>query len=441
MSAALGQPGVTRRSRLRHDARAMVHFDVLGNSLSLMGTTIVTSVLGFVYWWVVARSFPAQSVGAASAAIAALTLLSTIGVFGFGTMLIGELARFPERVRSLLPTTLSLACALSAALAVVFVILARWSGSGLSHSFSSPVTAALFVVGVAMTAALLVFDEAAIGLRIAHVQLYRNAVFSAAKLVLVLALGAFAGLRDDVGLLVTWLLGLALSTVVILPVARRRGIPLVGPLRRSGLSGVGKLAVDHNVLNLAITIPRMAGPVVVAATLPGAPTAAFYAAWMVAGFLYLVPTHLSTALYAVAAGDVKALRDRLRTAMFVCAAVGCVLVPAVVWFAEPIMRSFGHDYARLASGCLAWLALQYGLQVVKQMYAAVARVHGCIRLAGRVAGLACVAELAAVFLGARFGSLTTAAAAVGVVLAVECVVMAPRVVTAMRSSVEGQEQQ
>lgn len=441
MSAALGQSGITRRSWLRHDVRTMVHFDVLGNSLSLMGTTIVTSVLGFVYWWVVARSFPTQSVGAASAALAALTLLSTIGVFGFGTMLIGELTRCPERVRSLLPTTLWLACALSAALAVVFVILARWSGSGLSHSFSSPVVAALFVVGVAMAAALLVFDEAAIGLRIAHVQLYRNAVFSAAKLVLVLALGAFAVLRDDVGLLLTWLLGLVISTVVILPVTRRRGIPLMGPLRRSAVSGVGKLAVDHNVLNLAITIPRMAGPVVVAATLPGAPTAAFYAAWMVAGFLYLVPTHLSTALYAVAAGDVKALRDRLRTAMFACAAVGCVLVPSVVWFAEPIMRSFGNDYARLASGCLAWLALQYGLQVVKQMYVAVTRVQGCIRLAGRVAGLACVAELTAVFLGARSGSLTTAAAAVGVVLAVECVVMAPRVVTAMRFSVESQEQQ
>jgi hypothetical protein len=44
------------------------------SSGALFGTTVVTSVLGFGYWSLVARSAPAASVGAASAMVSALTL-------------------------------------------------------------------------------------------------------------------------------------------------------------------------------------------------------------------------------------------------------------------------------------------------------------------------------------------------------------------------------
>ena len=67
--------------------------DVLGPSASLVGTTVVTSVLGFAYWWAAARMAPIHEVGAATAVISAVTLLGTIGMFGFGTMLIAEAGR------------------------------------------------------------------------------------------------------------------------------------------------------------------------------------------------------------------------------------------------------------------------------------------------------------------------------------------------------------
>lgn len=64
--------------------------DVLGPSASLLGTTIVTSALGFVYWWTAARLAPIHEVGAATAVISTMTLVGAIGMFGFGTMLIAE---------------------------------------------------------------------------------------------------------------------------------------------------------------------------------------------------------------------------------------------------------------------------------------------------------------------------------------------------------------
>ena len=69
------------------------HRDILKNAISLLATTGLTSGLGFAYWDVAARLFSQRSVGYSDAAISVMTLLSWLGVFGLGTLLMGELPR------------------------------------------------------------------------------------------------------------------------------------------------------------------------------------------------------------------------------------------------------------------------------------------------------------------------------------------------------------
>ena len=69
------------------------HADLLSNSGALLGSSVVTSALGFVFWWLAARVASQDTVGAASAAVSAMTLIGTIGMFGLGTLLIAELPR------------------------------------------------------------------------------------------------------------------------------------------------------------------------------------------------------------------------------------------------------------------------------------------------------------------------------------------------------------
>ena len=63
------------------------------NAGSLMAAIVVNSGLGFVFWWLAARTFSPSEVGFAAAAVSAMTLLGTLGVLGLGTLLIGELPR------------------------------------------------------------------------------------------------------------------------------------------------------------------------------------------------------------------------------------------------------------------------------------------------------------------------------------------------------------
>src|ERR1700748_3083293 len=67
--------------------------DLLRNAGSLAASTGLTSMFGFVFTIVAARSFSANAVGWGNAAINAMQLFGTIGMFGLNTMLIGELPK------------------------------------------------------------------------------------------------------------------------------------------------------------------------------------------------------------------------------------------------------------------------------------------------------------------------------------------------------------
>src|SRR5690242_19080604 len=77
------------RTLLLHWVKA--NRSILVNAGSLVGSTAVTSILGFAYWWLAARFFLAEAVGIASASISAMILLGNASMLGLGTLLIGEL--------------------------------------------------------------------------------------------------------------------------------------------------------------------------------------------------------------------------------------------------------------------------------------------------------------------------------------------------------------
>ena len=407
------------------------HHDVVVSSGALFGSTAVTSALGFAYWSIVARSAPAAAVGTAATLISALTLLGTIGMFGVGTMLIAELSARPRRARDLLPASLAASGLLSLLLAASFVAVSHALSPALAAALRSPADLTLFVAGVVASAVTLVFDQASVGLKIAPVQLWRNSAFSVAKVLLIPLIVVCGGAPWTIT--ATWVLGLAVSGVAIVPSLRRHGVLPMDPPRRSALRGLGWATAHHNTLNLALSVPRMAIPVVVGIFQPGGATAAFYAAWMIASFLYAVPTHLSTSLFAIAAGDVRALRSKIRMTLSLSLGLGLVSVPVVAAFAGPVMLIFGRDYAAVGSACLVVLALLYPTQVIKEHYAAILRAQGRVRRAGAVCGISAAVELLAVVFAAARAGITATAEAQGLVLLACAGFMLPAVVRALRT--------
>ena len=101
-----------------------IHLAMLLNAGSLVGTTLMTSVLGFAYWWVAARLYAPGVVGLASALISTMTLLGTISMLGLGTLLTGELPRQPGKEWTLIDAALIVVGGTGTIVGLLFALMA-----------------------------------------------------------------------------------------------------------------------------------------------------------------------------------------------------------------------------------------------------------------------------------------------------------------------------
>jgi O-antigen/teichoic acid export membrane protein len=405
------------------------HKDLLSNAASLLGTTGVTSVLGFAFWAFAAREFSPQAVGYGSAAVGAMTLLGTIGVFGLGTVLIGELPRRSPRAG--LVSAALLACGLgSLVLGIGFALVAPLIGQHLGHIVDSPVERVTFVAGVALTAVSFAFDQATIGLLRGGVQLTRNLIFAVAKTVVLPVTAILLHDQFGVGIAVSWVAGTAASLAGSAIWLRLHGSQVLPRPDWGVLRALGKTTLAHNWLNLAIAVPVTLVPVMVTVIVSPSANAAFYVSWMVAGFLCAVPMHLSTVLFAVASADPQAISRKLRFSLKVSLGIGIPGVLVLCLGAHFILSLFGGNYPREATFPLWMLALSYTPGLPKIFYVAVCRAHGKVSRAAVVLTAFAVIELAGAAAGGVAGGLRGFSIAIFVITTVEGLATTPPIVRA-----------
>jgi O-antigen/teichoic acid export membrane protein len=405
------------------------HGDVVKNASSLLATTGVTSAMGFAYWTIAARMFSQRAVGYGSAAISAVTLLATIGMFGLGTLLIGELPRRTRRGG--LVTAALIASGLgSLVLGLGFAVIAPMVSSRFAAITGTPLRTLLVTVSVVLMAVGLVFDQATIGVLRGGVQLYRNLVFSLIKLLLLPVTAFIMHNQLGAGIVASWAVGMLVSLAAAAFQLWRTGAAVLYRPDWRVLRSLGRTTFAHNWLNLAIAVPYSLMPVLVTVVVSPTANAAFYAAWMLASFVYIIPQHLSTVLFAVASADPQVIARKLRFTIKVALLVG-LPASAVLWLgAHLALTLFGPGYARLATFPLELLALSYLPNIPKVYYIAVCRAIGKINRAALVLTSFAAVEIAVAAVAGYLGGLVGIAVALLVVSVVEGIATTPTVVKA-----------
>jgi len=365
-------PGAVSSLFGRLRAAAGGHRTILSNATSMVVALGSTSFLGAAFWWLAARQFSQHSVGVSGAAVSAMTLLGFAATIGLGTVLMGELPQRESRAHGLLNASLAVSAAVGGALGVGFALIAPFISSGFDPLRQSPLSVLIFAAGVSLTALTLVLDQALIGLLRGGLQLTRNIVFSAVKLLLLLGVAALAATYGGMGIYTAWALGALLSLLVLVPFYRRQSNPLTSHFR--DLHSLRLDAASHHAFNLALRAPDLLLPVMVLVVLSPNLSASFYIAWMIVSLLFGIPQSLSTVLYAVGSGDPRELERRFRFTIGVSAACGVgamlILLPA----GEPLLHLFGADYAGQATVALQILALGVFPEAIRTHFVAVRRL-------------------------------------------------------------------
>jgi O-antigen/teichoic acid export membrane protein len=401
---------------------------LLRSAASLASTTVITAGLGFVYWALAARMFHAASVGEASTAVAAMSLIAPLTLLGLGTLLISEL---PEMTagRSTLVSTAALVSGLAAAVVAFGCALALPADFLGLPGIGTPAVAAMFSAAVATQSVGLLLDQALLSMDGGVIQLRRNLIQAVVKLILLAAFALTLVRWGSLSIFASWLLANVVSLAVIAVVLVRR---YHVPVRRlipapKMLHGMHFDAARHHALNTALLVPYFSMPILANVILGSETTAYFYAAWSVASFVFFIPLSLSTALFASGARDSRTFtlefRKTLRYSLLACVAANIVI--ALV--GRVVLHIFGENYAEAGFTALIVLCLGGLGLIVKDHHIALARVTGDV---GREAVLVTVlsaAELVGAAIGAMRGGLTGLALGWLAAVVVGAVLYAPRV--------------
>lgn len=401
-----------RTQLLQSDMRQMLH-----NASSMVGTTVITSGLGFAYWWLASRLFAQADIGFASALISAMGLMSTFGIVGLGTLLMSELARHPEQHGSLLSVSVTIASLCSLLLAGLFIMFGPFLVPAFQVLWTDPISSVLFAAGVVINTLGLLIDQALIGMLRGSTQFMRNAAFAIVKLLLLLVLGSLVQ-RNGIAIYTTWTVGALLSLLMLLLIPDIRKV--LRPERPDWrvLGSLPGAALTHHMLNLALQLPSLTLPMVVTTLLSAELNASFYMAWLNLLLVFAVPYALTMVLYAMGASNPIAFAQKARWTMRT-AFVLAVISNGIIWIgAELLLGLFGQRYAAEAAWPLRIMALGVFPLIIKDHYVALSRVHGRIKTAAGIATLGSLLEVSFGAAGALLNGLH--GVAIGFVIALVC---------------------
>jgi O-antigen/teichoic acid export membrane protein len=406
---------------------------ILRTTGSLVGTVVVTSGLGFAFWWVAARGFTPEAVGLSSAVISAMLLLSKLGVMGIGTALVGALPQHKGDRASLIATALLLAAAIGAVLGTIFAILTPLISPGLAALSENVLIIVLFAIGVTFTAIGSVLDQAVIGLLRGSLQLLRNSVFATVKLLAVAAVALAAAGTPDLTIFLAWIGGEAASLLVLgLVVLRRTSVTLRQPMEWGHLLGLGREAVAHHALNVGRFAPSLIMPIAVTTLLSASANAIFYVALLLAAAVQIVSASSTFSLYAVARRDISSLPGQLRFTLSISIAAAATGILVLTLGGELLLGLFGAHYVAGRDAIIV-LAITGLPLIAKDHWIAIHRIHSRVGWAAFVVGIGAIIEIGGAVIGALMGGLLGLSLGWLAGILVVAVLMLPGIVRESRS--------
>jgi O-antigen/teichoic acid export membrane protein len=355
------------------------------NTISLILSNLLTCVLGLAYWAAAARMFPASDVGVAAALINSALMLATLSILSIDRMYERFLPISGHRAGELIKRGSLIVAAVSLAGGVGLILF----GPRETLFTSWPVMAAypLFVV---VTAIFILQDKALAGLGVARWAAAKNATLAVAKLVVLLAVAAWAGAGALAGtaaastaIVAAWGGTAAVIAAYIFVMIRRRcqnhprflltsTLPSWREIRSYFGSSFGITAMlSTGALVVPLIVVAQAGP---------AANAYFQIAWQFVTAVYLT-IHLVVSPYVAEAAahldEIPALSWRMVRMLIAVAVAGSV----GLYFVGPVMLSLiGAEYRTGGEGLLRLAAIFLPLSVIGAAYEGFARVQRRLRL-------------------------------------------------------------
>jgi O-antigen/teichoic acid export membrane protein len=370
---------------LLHRIRALLAGEsgsLFRNGFSVLGSTVIASLVGYVYWVIAARSFTPTEVGRASGIVSIATGMMLFSTLGLGSMLISRLPRLEGQHRW--GVVVGTVCAIGSFLGGLLTFLAIIVMSG-SHDIGwilkNPLLLTAVVIGAASLAIVSVSTYVFISARKASKALVVNTIVAISKLILLIVLRPVS--TASVALLVSW----AVSDIIGAAYAMGYAVPRLrmAPLTFKGFPSVSSRdymeLAGHQTVTVAGALVPYILPVLVLLQLNARQNAFFYTAWMVAGAVFLVGPSIGASLYA------ETVRHPERQKNLVTSALKATFLGLGICFVgltltgHLVLSLFGHQYSQHSYWTLVVLSAGALPDSIKSLGMGVLRSQGKLKTA------------------------------------------------------------
>lgn len=378
----------------------------LWNSLALILGRFSSSGLGFLTWLITARLYATAEVGIASGVVSAMMLCVQLAMLGLNSAFVALYPRHRQQPSGLLNTTLNIVSGAAILAAVLFLLLSSVMFHELSI-VSRNLTYIMLFLGVTLFGTVNTFmDHVSIAIRRGDQVLVRNFLFGVVTVGLVAAFPLVAKGVSSRWIILAWMLaGLTACAIGAIQISRsipefRYRLQLDMNVRRQ-LAGV---SVQNYLLTLAERAPNWILPIIVTEVLSPTDNAHWYALWMMAWVLYIIPISIGQNLFADVSHQPGSYRQALRHSLKTSLLLGTVGAALTVLLGRFVLSLLGASYA--AAGALPLRILAAGVYpaIFIQAYYGICRGRNMLGeaiLTGAAAGLTGI--LAASLVGVRFG--------------------------------------
>ena len=374
-------------SRTRRPLRRIVDDALYRGSLTLLVNTVATAAIGFVFWSLAAHRYPASAVGVFSSVTSGAGLLAAIAGLGWSNVITRNVAN-AQNGRELVAVAVTAIATVGTGLCLVAVLMLGPHLPRVLDLEQRGKTVLLVTALVVFTAVSGILDAGLVATRASHAVLIKNVAGSVVKVVVMLLLISF----PSAGLLIAYALGLVANTVLGgISLGRRVGGRRLGFGSFRTLRRYLRISSGNYIASIMGILPASVVPIEVLVVRGAAETGRFAVAFLIAGFLYIIPSTVANVLFAEASRQGVRLREQLHKAIW---GIFSLLLPAlviVVAAAPLLLRIFGATYAVTATGCLRILALSalpmVGTYLVDSLLIARDRIAAYIFMNGANAAL------------------------------------------------------
>jgi O-antigen/teichoic acid export membrane protein len=361
--------------------RARGRDPLIQNSAYLMAATIVTSLVGYLFWTVAAHLYSASAIGEAGAGVSAMAFASLLGAMGGSMAILAELPgkQRPADWSATITASLVFTCATSAATALVTVLVLAQTGHS-AFLYRNAWWVAAFVVGVVATTASQLLENIWLAEHKAVWFLGASTVFALVKLAII-AIPVFA-VFGATGIVSAWSATLAATVAGCLLVLGR----MFGYRPRlAGFSGqiwsMRQSLTGNYIISVGDQVTLYAIPVLVALQVSPQATGWFYVAWKIGGFYAVFASAVGTSTFAEGSHSPHRALPMAWSGLRMILPLMALGAAVTIFAGHLVLRVFGTQYAVHAYPLLVLLSLAAFPDAVVTIYRGVLRVQKRYRAA------------------------------------------------------------